>query len=165
MLEINEIQRLAAMGQALRPDWPARSLATFLSKHFTGRAYGDVAVALAWVATRTKTETPRLLLEAGAWWKAAATESPSSLRPPTRAEACATCGRAEPDHRSEHIGDHPFVPLGQAAKGRTADGIAAVREAFTEAAAALCGHGVDRQRVKCAECERPTVQPETEETA
>lgn len=133
MLETNEIQRLAAMGQALRPDWPARSLRTFIERNLADRAYGDVAVALAWVATRTRTDTPRLLLEAGAWWKAAGTEGNSTLRPPKRDEACATCGRRETDHASRWIGDHEYTPLAHATKGRNANGIADVRAALTAA--------------------------------
>ena len=46
-----ELARLAAMGNALRPDWPAQSLKTFLHA-FAVNAYRDVAVALAWVAGR-----------------------------------------------------------------------------------------------------------------
>ena len=131
MIDNNEIQRLAHMANALRPDWPARSLATFLSKNFADRAYGDVAVALAWIATRTKTETPRLLLEAGAWWKASALDGGGTAqRPPRKDEACATCGRREHDHASRWIGDHPFTPLTQATKHRSSDGITAVREAL-----------------------------------
>lgn len=150
MLNDNEIQRLAAMGSALRPDWPARSLATFLSKHFAGRAYGDVAVALAWVATRTKTETPRLLLEAGPWWKACqvdGTTAPRNYRVPC----------------SEHPGE--TLPCGRCAneavpaRAIAEHHIANARSALRLAAATLCGHGVDRQRVKCAECERPAPKP------
>lgn len=89
-MDANEIQRLAAMGAALRPDWPARSLGTFIERNLGARAYGDVAVALAWVAARTKTETPRLLLEAGPWWKAAAGDSHHTPRPPRKAEECQT---------------------------------------------------------------------------
>ena len=59
-MDINEINRLAAAGSAMRPDWPAKSLATFLGKNLADRAYGDVAVALAWICTRTKTNTPTL---------------------------------------------------------------------------------------------------------
>ena len=131
MLDNNEITRLAAMGQALRPDWPARSLRTFIEKNLGDRAYGDVAVALAWVAARTKTDTPRLILEAGAWWKAAAIEGGgTTMRPPRKEEACATCGRREHDHASEWIGDHPYTPLAQATRGRNAGGITAARQAL-----------------------------------
>ena len=118
-MDDNEIQRLAAMGSSLRPDWPARSLRTFIERNLGARAYGDVAVALAWLCTRTKTDTPRLILEAGPWWKAAGTEGSTAARPPTKQEACATCGRRETEHTGPVLGDHRFVPLVMAKGGRT----------------------------------------------
>ena len=65
----NELQRLAAMANALRPEWPIRSLLTLLTKH-AARPYRDLAVALAWVATDARTKTPARLAEAGPWWTA-----------------------------------------------------------------------------------------------
>ena len=65
----NEIERLAAMANALRPEWPVRSLVTLLTKH-GARPYRDLAVALAWIATDAKTKTPARLAEAGPWWTA-----------------------------------------------------------------------------------------------
>ena len=118
-MDDNEIQRLALMASALRPDWPARSMRTFVEKNLGGRTYGDTAVALAWVCTRTKTDTPRLLLEPGPWWRATTTEGNTGNRPPTRAEACATCGRREDEHGAAWLRDHGFVPLDAAANGRT----------------------------------------------
>jgi len=115
-MDENEIQRLALMASALRPEWPARSLRTFIEKNLSNRAYGDAAVAFAWICTRTKTETPRLMLEAGAWWKAAGTESSSGTRPPTKAEACATCGKPEGQHNTWD--EHEWVPVAQAKRGR-----------------------------------------------
>ena len=50
-----EAERLAAAANALRPDWPVSSLLTYLSKH-KARAYRDVAVALAWIATDPQTK-------------------------------------------------------------------------------------------------------------
>ena len=114
MLDNNEIQRLAAMGSALRPDWPARSLRTWLEKNLADRAFGDIAVALAWVATRTKTDTPRLLLEAGPWWKACqvdGTTAPRNYRVPCTEHPGETlpCGRcaneAVPASKSRALND------------------------------------------------------------
>ncbi len=90
----DQIDRLAAMGNSLRPDWPIPSLKTFLTKNLQWRAYGDVAVALAWVASKTDTDTPRLLLEQkSACWKAALADSAGDenlRRPPRKDEECAT---------------------------------------------------------------------------
>lgn len=67
----NQIQAIAAAMHALRNDWPARSLATFLEKHFADRPFADLAVAGAIVALDERTKTPQLLLEHGHWWEAA----------------------------------------------------------------------------------------------
>ena len=132
----DEIARLAAMGNALRPAWPVASLRTFIERNLHARAYGDAAVALAWVATRTKTDTPRLLLEAGAWWKAANVENGTAPRPPKPVESCADCGRREADH--DHAwAEHPFVPIERAAEGRVQRAEIA-RAELTQAAANLC---------------------------
>lgn len=66
-----EIDRLAAMAHELRPDWPLRSLLTYLARNHATRAYRDLAVALAAVATDSATQTPKRLEESGPWWKAA----------------------------------------------------------------------------------------------
>lgn len=129
-MDANEINRLACMGSALRPDWPTRSLKTFIERNLESRTYADVAVALAWICTHTKTDTPRLLLEAGAWWKATATDAGTSIRHPKRDEACETCGRRASDHGGPILGDHPFAPLHEAKRNRTSDGIADVRAAL-----------------------------------
>lgn len=67
----NQIQAIAAAMHALRNDWPARSLATFLEKHFADRPFADLAVAAVIVALDERTKTPQLLLEHGRWWEAA----------------------------------------------------------------------------------------------
>lgn len=71
MLDQKQIERLAAAAAALRPDWPIRSLQTFLTNDHTHRAYQDVAVALAWVATDPTSKTPKRMNEHGPWWVAA----------------------------------------------------------------------------------------------
>lgn len=72
-----ELDRLAAAGNALRPDWPVASLRTFLARHFGTRAYRDVALVLANVATvDPPTDTPRLMLEAWPWQVVATSPAP-----------------------------------------------------------------------------------------
>lgn len=64
-----ELARLAAMAHALRPEWPAQSVKTYLHA-FAGSAFRDVAVALAWVACDPTSATPARLAENGPWWQA-----------------------------------------------------------------------------------------------
>ncbi len=71
MLTRNEIERLAAAANALRPDWPVRSLCTWLQNDHAARAYRDVAVALAWIACDPTSVTPKRMNEIGPWWTAA----------------------------------------------------------------------------------------------
>ncbi|QCB93316.1 hypothetical protein [Cellulomonas shaoxiangyii] len=70
MLSRTEIERLAAAAHALRPDWPVRSLCTWLQTDHAARAYRDVAVALAYIATDAATQTPKRMNEMGPWWSA-----------------------------------------------------------------------------------------------
>ena len=102
MIEQTEAARLAAAINALRPEWPAQSLLTFIGKHLQHRAYRDAAVALTWVACDTATLTPARVLEAGPWWNAttaqAATLSAHTHRcpehPAERAWDCQPCAEA-----------------------------------------------------------------------
>lgn len=66
----NEIERLAAATNQIRPEWPIKSLITIISREHAARPYRDLAVALAWVATDARTKTPARLAEAGPWWNA-----------------------------------------------------------------------------------------------
>ncbi len=124
MISRDETERLAAMANALRPDWPVKSLATFIGNELTRRTYREVAIALAWVATDPATDTPKRMLEAGPWWNAsraqAATVSVVVTRcgdhpehPAARCPACEEANRGEVDHQA---------------------GVAAVREALRSAA-------------------------------
>jgi hypothetical protein len=115
----DEIVRLAALGNALRPDWPFNSLHTFVSRHLTHRGYGDTAVALAWIAAKTQTQTPRLLLEAGVWWQAALIDSPNTAPRFERydpAICCDVCSK--PEHRHGPHEDHPFESANAATSRR-----------------------------------------------
>lgn len=95
-----EIEQLAAMGHALRPDWPTRSLVTHLARNHAERPYAHVAVALAWVATDPRTKTPARLAENGPWWAATrATSTPSTWQacpdhPGQPAGRCRECDRS-----------------------------------------------------------------------
>ena len=124
MISRDETERLAAMANALRPDWPVKSLTTFIVNELTRRTYREVAIALAWVATDPATDTPKRMLEAGPWWNAsraqAATVSVVVTRcgehpehPAARCPACEEANRGEVDHDA---------------------GVAAVREALRSAA-------------------------------
>lgn len=113
-MSATEIDRLSCMANALRPDWPVNSLRTFISQH-RGRAYRDVAVALAWIATDAHTNTPARLNEAGPWWRATTAgdgSTPlSSYRVmcddhPTEVMPCQTC-KAE----TERMSDEEFAQV------------------------------------------------------
>ena len=121
MISRDETERLAAMANALRPDWPLKSLTTFIVNELTRRTYREVAIALAWIATDPATDTPKRMLEAGPWWNAsraqAATVSVVVTRCPVHPEhpaaRCPLCEtRGEVDHDA---------------------GVAAVREALRSA--------------------------------
>jgi hypothetical protein len=125
MISRDETERLAAMANALRPDWPLKSLTTFIVNELTRRTYREVAIALAWIATDPATDTPKRMLEAGPWWNAsraqAATVSVVVTRcavqghehlPAARCPACEEANRGEVDHDA---------------------GVAAVREALAKA--------------------------------
>lgn len=91
MIEKNQAERLAAMANALRPDWPVASLMTVLSHH-RDRPYRDLAVALAWTAADPATATPGRLAEAGPWWTAAAADIPGPAPATTTPSKCPRCG-------------------------------------------------------------------------
>lgn len=69
----DEIARIAAAMNAVRPDWRTSSLVTFLTRHHANRPYRDLAVAAMAVATDERTQTPQLLNQHGPWWVAAQT--------------------------------------------------------------------------------------------
>lgn len=89
----NDIARLAAMTNLLRPDWPISSLITWLTNDHAHRTYQDLAVALAWIATDPDTKTPKRMNESGPWWQAVtvavnATQRMSNSGPPRPEDAC-----------------------------------------------------------------------------
>lgn len=113
----HERERIAAAINQLRPDWPAKSLVTLLSKpELATRPRRDVTVALAWVACETSTATPARVLEAGPWWRAAAVEGQARTREVLQPiERCKTCGHSRttceqnPWNRDKRLG-HAFEP-------------------------------------------------------
>lgn len=94
-----EIERLAAAANAIRPEWPVRSLVTHLTNHHASRAYRDLAVALAYIATDPKTLTPARLKESGPWWRCTEEQSrtpvgrtiPCPDHPDQPASRCVRC--------------------------------------------------------------------------
>jgi hypothetical protein len=72
MADNAEIDRIAAALNALRPEWPIKSLRTLLTRDHANRAYADLAVAAVYCAVDPKTATPARLAEHGPWWVAAA---------------------------------------------------------------------------------------------
>jgi hypothetical protein len=81
MADKAELERLAAAVNCLRPEWPAKSILTFLAAHHAHRAYSDLASAFALVATDPKTQTPARLSEAGPWWRTTSTSTTPSVGP------------------------------------------------------------------------------------
>lgn len=76
----DEAQRLAAMGNALRVDWPAGSLLTLITQDLRHRSFREIAIALAVIATDPATKTPGRLREPGPWWDAARPIEPTAPR-------------------------------------------------------------------------------------
>jgi hypothetical protein len=87
----DERQRLAAMANALRPDWQASSLYTHLTREHAPRGYRDLAVALAWIACDPDTKTPARLLEPGPWWSATRPADRPQRQPVAITGRCTSC--------------------------------------------------------------------------
>lgn len=106
-----EITRLAAALNLLRPDWPAKSLRTFIAKNLAARPMRDVSVAMVWVAAEPGTAKPARVLEAGPWWRAVMTEENSPrFQPLANTERCQICGRSELDCTRNPFAEHEFRP-------------------------------------------------------
>lgn len=157
----HERERIAMALNALRPDWPIKSLRTILaSDKLADRPRRDVTVALAWVACESNTATPARVLESGPWWRAAAIEGGSlgPRQPFDPAEFCGTCGKA----RGRCV-DHEFRNVVVTKRAATSPPESA-RELYAttraDATANHCRHGV--ARIKCADCvngDRPEPPP------
>lgn len=102
MVDPNEIARLAAAINLLRPDWPAASVQTFITTHHRHRPLRDLAVALAWVAADPASETPKRINGVGPWWDVTATD-----RAQTAPRVCNGCGGMhEPDEPHQRRRPH-----------------------------------------------------------
>ena len=166
MLTDTQISNLAAAAHSLRPDWPLKSLTTFIANNLQARAYRDVAVALAWVGADEKTQTPKRVLSAGPWWKSGGEES-TWVRPPRKDESCplhpgnyaTACHGCRADQLA---GDRTLPP--ELRRPDASNHAQRARAEVRAATARCCSHGIDRARGKCTQCERETTTPtETEE--
>ena len=142
----NEIQRLALAINALRPEWPTKSLRTFLAGKLAPRPYQDVALALVFIATDPKTTTPARVLEAGPWWKTNPAGNESTYRPPKPDESCPVHpGDYRDSCRScaaDRLADTPTPRVRESVDGH--EHIERMRAELTAARATKCSHGVKR---------------------
>lgn len=103
MIDHDTAERLAHMTHALRPDWPTKSLLTFIRSEMTNHTYREAAISLAWIATDPDTRTPKRVLEQGPWVNATRAEAPTVSVIPTRcgehptrlARDCPYCAQTE----------------------------------------------------------------------
>lgn len=148
MISRTETERLAAMAHELRPDWPVRSLCTWLQADHANRAYQDIAVALAYIATDPTTQTPKRMNEAGPWWQASvragSPNTPTAVPRPGdprctvyghEHELASNCRGCAVD-RYEPTDGPTFTPLTPEQAARTERGARLVREALATARAA-----------------------------
>lgn len=118
----NERDRIAAAMHQLRPDWPAPSIRTLLDRpSLRDRPRRDVAVALAYIACDSKTQTPARVIESGPWWVAASVEGVDdrgAVRNPFDPQAaCDEC--SQPEHRHGPTSGHDFISAHDAARQRS----------------------------------------------
>lgn len=118
----NERDRIAAAIHQLRPDWPASSIRTLIDRpRLRDRPRRDVAVALAWIACESGTQTPARVLESGPWWQAAGVEGSDNGGAVTAGRldpdgTCDTC--SQPPHRHGPTSGHDFISTLDAARRR-----------------------------------------------
>lgn len=113
MLTREEGERLAAAVNALRADWPTKSLFSFIGQRAT-RPYRDLALELVYVALDPKTETPARIDQDGPWKQLTRVTNPADgLQRIDFATACHECL-----HPFEHlwhggtgtVHDHEYRP-------------------------------------------------------
>lgn len=130
MLTTGEIDRIAAAANALRPDWPVKSLRTLIADKLAHRTRRDVALALTWVACDSTTVTPARVLESGPWWFGFAQEVRVPRNPKPDEECpehigqfqhscsgCATENAADKPQRVTPTGSAPTPAYLEARKG------------------------------------------------
>ena len=152
MLNRTECERLAAMAHQLRPDWPVKSIATHVWTDHRQRAYRDVAVGLAWIATDPATLTPARLAEAGPWWVAVA-------------DPRAPKGDAIPRPGDERCEIHPYERAAYC-RGCLSDAKAA-KDELDDTDRAFLAQGVPRERIAQirAEAGFPSTRPDVRSLA
>lgn len=125
-MDQNQIDRIALAAHALRPDWRADSLRTFIGQQVTRSGLPlrdmparDVAVALTWIACDPDTRVPTRVLENGPWWEATTPTSGDkpTAQPPARRSGlvCWGCNRDRAGHDAlARLGDtHEWVSHSQ----------------------------------------------------
>lgn len=86
MPDPTQIERIATAVNALRPEWPVRSLVTYLARSHADRPFADLAIAAVAVAVDERSVTPARVGEHGPWWVAAYTASKAAT--PTVGPGC-----------------------------------------------------------------------------
>lgn len=74
----DQAQKLAALGNTLRPDWKPGALLTFITQELKNRTFREIAIALAYIGTDPEIRTPGVLREPGPWWEAARPIAPAA---------------------------------------------------------------------------------------
>ena len=67
-MDQHDARRIAETGNALRPDWPVRSLMTLLAEH-RHKDPLDVHLAVVWIAYDSSIQSPAILRSDGPWWR------------------------------------------------------------------------------------------------
>lgn len=124
MLTETQIERLAGMTAKLRPEWTARSVKTYIATKHADRAYRDLAVALAFIATDPTADTPARLEQHGPWWAATRFNVGgfAEVPPVGPGRGVARCQRPGHEHEPQHAcracraetlaGTQPLTPPG-----------------------------------------------------
>lgn len=94
MAEPKQLALIASIGHLLHPDWPERSLRTWIDTNYAGAQHNGYQLAVAAFAcwADPATNAWSRLKESGPWWRAAAaagsTERGALTGPPRRGEDC-----------------------------------------------------------------------------
>lgn len=92
MLTRQEGERLAQAINALRPDWPVRSLLTFIERRCT-RPLLDLSLELMYVALDPDTKSPARIDGDGPWKRLQHTAKPGQAYRAPSSDDCAICHR------------------------------------------------------------------------
>lgn len=84
----DQAQKLAAMGNTLRPDWKPGALLTFITQELKARNFREIAIALAYVGCDPEVRTPGVLREPGPWWEATRPIAPAAGKGRGRCDNC-----------------------------------------------------------------------------